>query len=55
MSYRYYYYLESPNGEGLIFHVFHLRFLINSLNRRIKIGILICCLYSFPTEVVGRR
>ena len=25
------------------------------LNPRIKIGILICCPYSFPIEVVGRR
>ena len=27
---------------------------INSLNRKIKIWMLICCLYSFPTEVQGR-
>ena len=28
--------------------------LINPLNPKIKIWILICCRYSFPTEVVGR-
>ena len=27
---------------------------INPLNPKIKIWILICCPYSFPTEVVGR-
>ena len=27
---------------------------LNPLNPKIKIGILICCPYSFPTEVVGR-
>ena len=27
---------------------------LNSLNPKIKIWILICCIYSFPTEVVGR-
>ena len=27
---------------------------INPLNPKIKIKILICCPYSFPTEVVGR-
>ena len=26
----------------------------NPLNPKIKIKILICCPYSFPTEVVGR-
>ena len=26
----------------------------NPLNPKIKIWILICCPYSFPTEVVGR-
>ena len=26
----------------------------NPLNPKIKIWILICCSYSFPTEVVGR-
>ena len=26
----------------------------NPLNPKIKIWILICCFYSFPTEVVGR-
>ena len=28
--------------------------LVNPLNPKIKIFILICCPYSFPTEVVGR-
>ena len=28
--------------------------LVNPLNPKIKIWILICCPYSFPTEVVGR-
>ena len=27
---------------------------LNPLNPKIKIWILICCPYSFPTEVVGR-
>ena len=27
---------------------------VNPLNPKIKLWILICCLYSFPTEVVGR-
>ena len=27
---------------------------LNPLNPKVKIWILICCLYLFPTEVVGR-
>ena len=27
---------------------------LNPLHPKIKIGILICCLYSFPTEAVGK-
>ena len=27
---------------------------LNPLNPKIKLSILICCRYSFPTEVVGR-
>ena len=27
---------------------------VNPLNPKIKIGNLICCPYSFPTDVVGR-
>ena len=34
--------------EGFVTHSF------NPLNPKIKVRILICCLYSFPTEVVGR-
>ena len=37
------------SGTGLLHAV-----LINPLNPKIKIGILICCPYSFRTEVVGR-
>ena len=46
------------NGDGMISHSEVGRKIrrlpLNPLNPRIKIWILICCFYSFPTEVVGR-
>ena len=32
----------------------HMTTRLNPLNRKIKIWILICCPYSFPSEVVGK-
>ena len=40
--------LVTCNGIGFV------SLLFNPLNPRIKIEILNCCPYSFPTEVVGR-
>ena len=36
-------------GEGVSYSTF-----LNLLNPKIKIWILICCPYSFPTEIKGR-
>ena len=57
------FYANSTIGKGkgqalltyqILSDIILFTYLFNPLNPKIKIWILICCPYSFPTEVVGR-
>ena len=45
---------EKGVSSRILWQAWLIRMIFNPLNPKIKIWILICCPYSFPTEVVGR-